>query len=255
MQKRNLSDWAGKVALVTGASSGIGEAVAEKLASVGMQVALCGRRKDRLAALAQRLEDAYGAECLALETDLRQEADILAMFKTIREAWGGVDVLINNAGLGHNQSLLTGQSEAWREMLEVNVLALCITTREAVKDMRARGDKGHVLHIGSMAGHRVPAIGGVYSATKFAVRALCEGLRQELRSLESNIRVGLISPGIVETEFFEKYHQSAEKAAQTTSQFKVLEASDIAQAVFYSLEQPAHMQVGDILIRPTAQPS
>jgi NADP-dependent 3-hydroxy acid dehydrogenase YdfG len=140
-------------------------------------------------------------------------------------------------------------------MLEVNVLALCVCTREAVKDMRARGDAGHVIHVSSMAAHRVPAGSGVYSATKYAVRSLTEGLRQELRALESGIRVTAISPGFVETEFAERYHDSREAAAKTYGRFKVLEDGDVAEAIAWALAAPAHMQVHDVLIRPTDQPS
>lgn len=144
--------------------------------------------------------------------------------------------------------------EAWREMLEVNVLALCVCTREAVRDMRERGDVGHVIHVSSMAAHRVPPGSGVYSATKFAVRSLTEGLRQELRALGSGIRVTSVSPGYVETEFAERYHRSGEKARKTYSPFKVLEDVDVADAIAWVLGTPPHMQVHDVLIRPTDQP-
>ncbi|MEB3360375.1 MAG: SDR family NAD(P)-dependent oxidoreductase [Synechococcales bacterium] len=243
-----------RVALVTGASSGIGEAIARRLAQEKYRLALCARRQSRLAPLAAEL-DQSGTEVMAIPTDLRQEAEILDCFGKIRDRWGGVDVLINNAGLGRQAPLMSGDTEAWREMLEVNVLALCVCTREAVTDMRARGDRGHIVHIGSMSGHRVPGGSGVYSATKFAVRALTEGLRQELRAAASQIRVSCVSPGYVETEFAEKYHQSAEKAQETYSRFPVLQPPDIAEAVWYLLSQPDHVQVHDILLRPTHQTS
>src|SRR5690606_18055456 len=127
----------------------------------------CARRERALAELAAQVEGA-GGELLPVVTDLRVEAQILDLFARARDRFGGVDVLINNAGLGHEAPLTSGSTEAWREMLEVNVLALCICTREAVSDMRARGDDGHVVHISSMAAHRVPRGSGVYSATKFA---------------------------------------------------------------------------------------
>jgi NADP-dependent 3-hydroxy acid dehydrogenase YdfG len=121
--------------------------------------------------------------------------------------------------------------------------------------MRKRDDDGHVFHISSMSAHRVPSGSGVYSATKYAVRSLTEGLRLELREQQSQIRVTAISPGYVETEFAAVYHKSEEAAAQTYSQFKVLEADDIANSVVYALGSPPHMQVHDILIRPTHQAS
>ena len=166
-----------------------------------------------------------------------------------------MDVLVNNAGLGRLAPLTSGDEELWREMLEVNVLALCICTREAVSDMRRRGDEGHVIHVSSMASHRVPGGSGVYSATKFAVRSLTEGLRLELRAAKSKIRVGAISPGFVETEFAEVYHGDAEKAKETYSQYRVLDPQDIASTVLHMLQLPKHVQIHDVLVRPTEQPS
>ncbi|MEL7143910.1 MAG: SDR family NAD(P)-dependent oxidoreductase [Cyanobacteria bacterium J06643_4] len=241
------------VAIVTGASSGIGLAIAQQLAQQGYDLALCARRKDRLDAIAQTLEKS-GITVLAQQVDLRVESQILSFFAAIQAQWGRADVLINNAGLGHKESLMTGSTEAWREMLEVNVLALCICTREAIKLMRP-ADAGHIVHISSMSGHRVPAIEGIYSATKFAVRSLTETLRRELRADGSHIRISSISPGIVETEFAEKYHQSSEKAEATYGQFPVLQSKDIASAVVYALAQPSHVEVNDILLRPTQQSS
>ncbi|ASC72166.1 short-chain dehydrogenase family oxidoreductase [Halomicronema hongdechloris C2206] len=240
--------------MVTGASSGIGRAIAQRLGQDGYRLALCARRQEELDTLQQELV-AQGTAVITRPVDLRREADILAFFEDIRQRWGGVDVLINNAGLGHKQSLMDGETAAWRDMLEVNVLALCICTREATRDMRAKGGRGHVIHIGSMSGHRVPGGSGVYSATKFAVRSLTEGLRQELRATASDIRISSISPGFVQTEFAEKYHQSAAKATELYSQYSVLQPDDIAAAVAYILQQPDHVQVHDLLVRPTRQMS
>ena len=218
-----------------------------------MKVAVCARRRERLYAWCDNIGDT--TETMAVTADLRDEADIQRMFGQIRDAWGGVDVLVNNAGLGHAAPLMTGDTEAWREMLEVNVLALCVCTREAIADMRGRGDCGHVVHISSMAAHRVPPGSGVYSASKYAVRALTEGLRAELRAAQSGIRVTAVSPGYVETEFAEHYHNSAEAARKTYGRYKVLAAADVANAVTYILSQPDHVQIHDVLLRPTDQPS
>jgi len=242
------------VAMVTGASSGIGRAIALKLAQEGYRLALCARRQDRLKSLRDQLQ-AMGAAVLIHRVDLRKEAEILEFFDAVRQQWGGVDVLINNAGLGHKQSLLEGETELWRDMLEVNVLALCICTREATKDMGQRNGQGHVVHISSMSGHRVPSGSGVYAATKFAVRALTEGLRQELRQAGLSIRVSSISPGFVETEFAAHYHQSPEKAEAIYRQFPMLQPEDIANTVAYLLSQPEHVQIHDVLLRPTQQQS
>ncbi|NEQ96913.1 MAG: SDR family NAD(P)-dependent oxidoreductase [Cyanothece sp. SIO2G6] len=243
-----------QVALVTGASSGIGRAIAQRLAVGGYHVVVCARRLERLTTLVDEVTH-QGGIISAIPADLRQEAEILNLFNAIRQQWGGVDVLVNNAGLGHKEPLMSGDTEHWREMLEVNVLALCICTREAIQDMQTKGGQGHIIHINSMSGHRVPGASGVYSATKHAVSALTEGLRLELRAAGSPIRVSAISPGYVETEFAEKYAKSADHAKAIYSQFPVLQPEDIAEAVWYVLSQPPHVQVHDILVRSTQQPS
>ncbi|MEA5466425.1 SDR family NAD(P)-dependent oxidoreductase [Leptothoe sp. PORK10 BA2] len=243
------------VAVVTGASSGIGMAIAQRLAADGYNLALGARRQQRLTSLADELTQQYGIEVLTQAVDLRDEGQILAWFGAIATRFNGLDVLVNNAGLGHQETLSTGSTEKWRETLEVNVLALCICTREAINLMRTLGkDRGHIVHISSMSGHRVPG-SGMYSASKFAVRALTEGLRQELRADSSAIRISAISPGFVETEFAEKYSGSAAQAQMVYGQFPILQPQDIANAVAYILSQPDYVQVHDILLRPTQQSS
>ncbi len=241
------------VAIVTGASSGIGRAIAQRLAAEGYDLAICARRSDRLQAVAESLRD-RNVEVLAQVVDLRDEAQILSFFTAVENRWNHLDALVNSAGLGHKEPMMTGRTEAWREMLDVNVLALCICTREAIRLMEP-GAQGHIVHISSLSGHRVPAIAGIYSATKFAVRSLTETLRRELRAAGSPIRITAISPGIVETEFAEKYHQSTAKAEETYAQFPVLQAEDIANAVAYVLAQPPHVEINDLLLRPTQQES
>lgn len=250
----SMQRWTGKVALVTGASAGIGQATALRLAAAGMKVAVCARRAERLQALCHAAA-VDGGTMEAYPLDLRDTDAIVQLFESIRARWGGVDVLVNNAGLGHASPLTDGDTELWREMLEVNVLALSVATREAVRDMRHRGDDGHVVHVSSMAAHRVPPGSGVYSATKYAVRSLTEGLRAELRELGSDIRVSAISPGFVETEFAERYHKSSKAAEKTYGRFKVLDAADVADAICYVLAAPKHAQIHDVLMRPTRQPS
>ncbi len=249
-----MQQWVGRTALVTGGSRGIGAAVAVRLLAEGMRVVSCSRRQ---AAVADILAEAdpSGERSSAVAVDVRDEASVQAAFAAARERFGGVDVLINNAGLGHAAPLAEGTVEEWREMLEVNLLGLCICTREALADMRARGGFGQIVHIGSMAGQRVPAGAGLYAATKHAVRALTESLRIELREAGDSIRVGEICPGFVETGFAAHYMKSEEKAREIYSQFKVLEADDVAEAVVYMLSCPPHVQVHDILMRPTEQPS
>ena len=247
--------WAGKVALVTGASGGIGRAVAARLAERGLKVVAWARRGEALEALARSLPPEAEGEIWPQVVDLRDTDAIVAAFEAIRARWGGVDVLVNNAGLGHKAPLSSGDTEQWREMLEVNVLALCVCTREALGDMARRGDAGHVIHISSMAAHRVPEGSGVYSATKYAVRALTEALRKELRAAESGTRITAISPGFVETGFAAQFHKSEAAAEATYGRYPVLQSEDVARAVEYALDQPPHAQIHDILMRPTAQES
>jgi len=210
----------------------------------------CARRIDRL----HRLRDRLGARFHPIACDLRDEASILRMFAELEALWGPADVLVNNAGLGHHAPLLSGHTEAWREMLEVNVLGLSICTREAASRMAARHVSGHILHISSMAAHRVPPDSGIYSATKHAVKALTEALRLELREAGLGIRVTSISPGYVETGFARHYHQSEQKAQETYGRYPVLQPEDVADAVVYALAAPQRAQVHDLLLRPTEQP-
>ena len=179
------------------------------------------------------------------------------MFDKIKKDFGGVDVCINNAGLAHNAPLLTGSTEHWRHMLEVNVLGLCVCSREAFKSMKDRGvDDGHIFLLGSMSGHRVmnsPPF-HMYAATKSAVRAITEGLRYELNNLKSHIRVTAISPGIAETEFCYRMFEDEKAAKEKYSRFENLQSDDIVDSLIYALSAPARCQVHDILIRPTEQP-
>lgn len=245
----DMRRWRERVAVVTGASSGIGEAVVERLAAAGMRVVATARRLDALQALVARLD----GEVMPVAADLRREQEIVALFDQVREQWGGTDLLVNAAGLGYLSPLTSGDAGSWREMLEVNVLALCICTREAIQDMREHGDRGHVVHVSSIAGHRVPSESGVYSATKFAVRSLTEALRQELHEAGSSIRVSSVSPGLVDTKFAAKYYGTERRGRAEQGRMPMLEAGDIANAILYAISQPAHVQVHDIILRPIDQ--
>jgi NADP-dependent 3-hydroxy acid dehydrogenase YdfG len=244
---------AGRCAVVTGASSGIGTETARTLAAAGARVVLAARRAERLEALRAELTR-EGADAIAQPTDMRREEDVLRLFAVTRERFGGTDVLVNNAGLGRRAPLSSGPTGPWREMLEVNVLGLCIATREAIQDMERRGVAGHIVHVSSMAGHRIPGPdGGVYAATKFAVRALTEALRVELRARQSAIRVTAVSPGYVSTEFADVFSATTGAGAELERRLKTLEARDVAEAIVWVVTRPPHVEVHDLLVRPTAQ--
>ncbi|XP_046580655.1 dehydrogenase/reductase SDR family member 11-like isoform X1 [Haliotis rubra] len=252
-----MLQWSGRVALVTGASVGIGAGLVKALVKHGMKVVGCARNIDKIQTLTAELKGQPGM-VKAVRCDVSKEEDVLAMFQTIKADpdLGGVDVCINNAGLAHNDPLLTGSIPEWREMVNVNILGLCMCTREAFKSMQERKvDDGHIILLNSMSGHRV--IGNsafhFYSATKFAVTGIVEGLRQELRELKSGIRVTSISPGLVETEFSYRMMKDDGEAKAIYSSIPCLQVDDITNTVIFSLQSPKHMEINDVLMRPTAQ--
>lgn len=250
-----MDRWKGRVALVTGASAGIGAAICRQLVAAGMVVVGAARAVERVEALSKELENQPG-KLAAVRCDLTKDADIANLFSFIKKEYIGVDVCINNAGMSHNHSLLDGTPKEWREMLDINVVALCLCTKEAVKSMQERGvDDGQIIHINSMSGHRVTPQPNVhfYTATKFAVTALTEGLRQELRGLNSHIRISCVSPGCVETEFGPRMAKDEEAGKKIYGQLKCLQADDIAASVIHILAAPPHVQIHDILVRPTEQ--
>ncbi|XP_030041934.1 dehydrogenase/reductase SDR family member 11 isoform X2 [Microcaecilia unicolor] len=199
----------------------------------------------------------FPGSLIPYKCDLCNEDEILSMFSAIKTLHQGVDVCINNAGMARPETLLSGTTEGWRTMIDVNVLALSICTREAYQSMKERNiDDGHIININSMSGHRIlpTSIMHFYSATKFTVTAITEGLRQELREAKSHIRATSISPGLVETNFAFKVHDNdPEKAAATYESIRCLKAEDIANSVLYILGAPPHVQIGEIQMRPTEQ--
>ncbi|XP_013875092.1 dehydrogenase/reductase SDR family member 11a [Austrofundulus limnaeus] len=255
-----MERWKGRVALVTGASVGIGAAVTRALVQHGMRVVGCARNVDKIEKLAAECQSAgYSGTLIPYKCDLSNEEEILSMFSAIKTLHKGVDVCINNAGLAHDEPLLSGKTEGWRNMIDVNILALSICTREAYKSMKERNvDDGHIININSMGGHRVvpSADEHFYCATKYAVTALTEGIRQELREANTHIRATCISPGIVETEFAFRHHNSnPEKAAAVYETMKCLKAEDVAGTVVFVLGAPPHVQIGDVQMRPVEQVS
>jgi 3-hydroxy acid dehydrogenase / malonic semialdehyde reductase len=244
----------GKIVLITGASSGIGEACAEAFAKAGAHLVLSARRAERLDEKAARLDKRFGARCLVVPLDVRDRKAVGKAFATLPKRWAAVDVLINNAGLGRGMDKLhEGHPEEWDEMLDTNVKGLLHLTRAVVPGMVERG-RGHVINIGSLAGREVYPGGNVYCASKFAVKALTRGLKQDLSG--TPVRVSTVDPGMVETEFsVVRFRGDEARAAKVYEGLKALTAEDIAEAVLWVASRPAHVDVTEMVILPTAQSS
>jgi NADP-dependent 3-hydroxy acid dehydrogenase YdfG len=242
----------GKVAVVTGASSGIGEATAEALAREGAAVVVAARREDRLAGLVERIQG-DGGRVVAAVCDVTDESQAHGLIRKAQEEFGSVDILVNNAGVMLLSAVGKSLSEEWRQMFDVNVLGLLYATDAAIGVMREQ-QSGHLVNISSVAGRKVTRdSSGVYAGTKHAVGAISEGLRQEL--LEDNIRVTVVEPGAVKTEL--PSHITDEDAREGLSgllSLEILQSEDIAEAIVYAVTQPERVSVNEILIRPTQQP-
>jgi NADP-dependent 3-hydroxy acid dehydrogenase YdfG len=241
----------GKVAVITGASSGIGEAAAEALAAEGASVAVAARRTDRLDDLAQRIKG-NGGKVITVECDVTDEGQAHGLIQKTEAEFGRVDVLVNNAGVMLLSRLDKGLSDEWRQMFDVNVLGLMYVTNAALEVMK-RQQSGHVVNISSVAGRVTNPNGGVYSGTKFAVNAISDGLRKE--NVDDNLRVTVIEPGAVATELTE--HISDEDALDAIQsrigKLEPLQSEDIANAVAYAVTQPDRVNVDEILIKPAQQ--
>ncbi|KAI6651039.1 Dehydrogenase/reductase SDR family member 11 [Oopsacas minuta] len=241
-------EWIGKVALVTGASAGIGLQLLKSLTNSGIRCVGCARNISKIEELSNGV--------IAHRCDVSNDTEVKFMFEMLREKLGGVDILINNAGLSHYSPLLTGSTEEWREMLQVNILGLSICTREFLQQLKSRlVETGYVVNLCSMSGHRVLTDPNYhfYAATKYAVTALTEGLRQELRATGSGVKVSQISPGLVDTEFKGRAMKDMTAAKVYYESNPVLTCEDISQSVLYLLSTPQHVSVHDILMRPTRE--
>ena len=242
---------AGRVALVTGASSGFGEATALELAKAGVKVGLAARRVDRLKDLKSRTE-AAGGEALVVEADLADEAQAADAVKATEQGFGRLDILINNAGVMYLEPVATADLGRWRAMFELNLLGLIAATQAALPGMTAR-KTGHIVNIASTAGHYTAPAMAAYSATKWGVRAFTDGLRREV--FKSNIRTTIISPGIAATELRDHIGDPGVKMMinQRADAMRQLQAQDIAEAILYAVTRPDHVAINEILMRPTDQ--
>ena len=241
----------GRVALVTGASSGFGEAVALGLAKAGAKVALAARREDRLQALAKQITDA-GGEALVIVADFTDEHQAQRAVRETEAAFGRLDILINNAGVMYLEPVASADLARWRSMIELNLLGLIAASQAALPGMTTRKD-GHIVNIASTAAHISNPLSAAYSATKFGVLGFSESLRKEVH--KDNIRVTVISPGMAATELrdhiaVEAVQSALNKAADAMRQ---LTAEDVADAILYAVSRPPHVMINEILMRSTDQ--
>lgn len=249
-----MEKWLGKVAVVTGVSSGIGAAVATQLVEAGLKVVGLARRKEKCEELSKALAGKRG-EFVYVTADVSKEDDVLRAYEWIERNVGPVHILVNNAGVTRATRLVDGETNLWKEVLDTNVLGLCMMTREAVRNMRKNNVDGHIVHINSLSGHRIayfPTL-NVYPASKYAVTALTETLRQELNSIGSKIKISSVSPGVVDTEMLKvgAIQDYAKLAIAANS--SMLKPQDIADSILYILSTPPHVQIHDVIIRPQGQ--
>jgi len=239
-----------KIALVTGATSGIGQATAELLLQNQYKVIITGRRDDRLKEFQSRYSQ---NDVHTLNFDIRNEESVLNALNSFPEDWKNIDVLVNNAGLALGLSqFYDGSTEHWDTMIDTNVKGLLYISRAVSRGMKER-KSGHIVNIGSIAGKEVYNNGNVYCATKHAVDALTKAMRLELAAF--GVKVTGVHPGAVETEFSIVRFEGNEQRAKTVYQgFENLVAADIADAVYYAISRPAHVNINDLVIMPTAQP-
>ena len=241
-----------RIAMITGATSGIGEATARLLADNNFKLILCGRRAERLQALAADLR--AKTEVTILVFDVRNQPDVASAIASLPAAWKEIDVLINNAGNAHGlDPIQTGSLADWDAMIDINVKGLLYVTKEVLPVMVKR-NSGHIINIGSIAGKEVYANGNVYCASKYAVDALTKGMRIDLNA--HGIKVTAIHPGLVETEFsLVRFKGDSERAANVYKGLDPLQGEDIADLILFALTRPAHVVVADLVVFPTAQAS
>jgi NADP-dependent 3-hydroxy acid dehydrogenase YdfG len=241
-----------KIALITGATSGIGEACAHLFAQQGYDLILVGRRENLLEKNANYLADKYAIEVKKIQADVRDKENINYVLETLPPKWKYVDVLVNNAGLSQGLDPIDkGDTDDWDTMIDTNIKGFLYVTK-VVSTWMVEQKKGHIINIGSIAGREVYANGNVYCATKHAVDALSKGMRVDL--LPHGIKVTAINPGMVETEFsIVRFKGDEGRAKKVYDGLEPLLAQDIADAIWFAVSRPAHVNINDMLIMPTAQ--
>ena len=243
-----------KIVFITGATAGIGEACALDFAREGANLILCARRIEVLEKLVNNIKQEFGVKVHYFQLDVRDRYAVESEISALPDEWKNIDILVNNAGLARGFGKMdNGELDAWEEMIDTNVKGLLYISRLVLPLMTAR-NRGHVINIGSVAGHEVYPNGNVYCATKFAVHALSKGIRYDL--LDKKIRVTTIAPGLVETEFSEvRFSGDKERAKQVYKGIKPLVAKDISDLVLFAATRPEHVNINEIEVTPTAQAS
>jgi len=241
-----------RIALITGATSGIGEATARLLAKNNFNLILCGRRRDRLNDLEKELSTI--TEVTTLSFDVRERKEVNTAIQTLPPGWKNIDVLINNAGNAHGlDPIQTGNVDDWDAMIDINVKGSLYVSREVLPIMTERRS-GHIINIGSIAGKETYANGNVYCASKAAVDVITKGMRIDLNSF--SIKVTAIHPGLVETEFsLVRFKGDSERASNVYKGFDPLAGEDIADLILFTLTRPSHVVIADLLVLPAAQAS
>jgi 3-hydroxy acid dehydrogenase/malonic semialdehyde reductase len=241
-----------KIVFITGASSGIGAATAMEFARHGAKLLLCARRLDRLQAMDAELRDAGAPDVFNFELDVRSRNSVHTTLANLPHLWSSIDVLVNNAGLSRGlNKLYEDDIENWEEMIDTNVKGLLYVTRAIVPGMVER-NLGHVINLGSIAGHAAYPNGGVYCATKAAERFLSDGLRIDVNG--TAVRVTSIDPGMVETDFSKiRFRGDEERAAKTYQNIDPLQPEDIADAIVWAATRPPHVSIQTVVLTPTAQ--
>jgi 3-hydroxy acid dehydrogenase/malonic semialdehyde reductase len=243
-----------KIAMITGATAGIGKATAKILAKNNFNVIITGRRAELLKQIKEEIETESGSKVLALNFDVRNNNEVVGAIESLPDKWKEIDVLVNNAGLASGLNKIhEGDLSDWEKMIDTNIKGLLYITR-AVSPGMVKRNTGHIINIGSIAGKEVYENGNVYCGTKHAVDALTKGMRIDL--VDYNIKVTAVNPGAVETEFsIVRFHGDKEKADKVYEGFTPLFDQDIAEAVFFAVSRPPHVNINDLLIMPTAQAS
>lgn len=240
-----------QVVLITGASSGIGAACAKVFAAAGAKLIVAARRKEQLKQLADELSQT-GTQVHPLVLDVRDRHSVETTLASLPDAWAEVDILINNAGLSRDlDKLYEADIQGWEEMIDTNMKGLLYVTRSIVPGMVKR-DRGHVVNIGSTAGHQTYPGGNVYCGTKAAVKSISEGLKQDL--LGTSVRVSSVDPGLVETNFSNvRFRGDTERAQDVYKGMTPLTPNDVADVVFFCVTRPAHVNISDVILMPLAQ--